>query len=320
MINIIKDYSVQFIKNKYCMYIYILCARAQLTCRPGNLPSKDMLYNEGHLDRTMCVACSMECTNVYRRYPQIIYKPSIFGSCFFCKTVPRNCWAARQPGPSKWGEAKKFPASPSHVEEEQALQTRSPWNHPRTKDKTLTGLTSHPNKAVSFQLEEGLSCAYAPKFICKMKNGSCNVMHQEDKSQQWKQWNELHRLPSMPAEWLHVLLFGQKFGHSHQKQWPKAPEESKTEKANQMEEIRSGSFPFPASKHLLPTCANTWIEGFNNHANSPAVLYVSYCFMLFSQSWKPCLWIPMQTRQNPLENINWNLGLPWNLLKSIRQQ
>ena len=246
----------------------------------------------------MCVACSMECTNVYRRYPQIIYKPSIFGSCFFCKTVPRNCWAARQPGPSKWGEAKKFPASPSHVEEEQALQTRSPWNHPRTKDKTLTGLTSHPNKAVSFQLEEGLSCAYAPKFICKMKNGSCNVMHQEDKSQQWKQWNELHRLPSMPAEWLHVLLFGRKFGHSHQKQWPKAPEESKTEKANQMEEIRSGSFPFPASKHLLPTCANTWIAGFNNHANSPAV---EMCVILFHAVFTVLETLPLDSDANQTE-------------------
>ena len=59
------------------------------------------------------------------------------------------------------------------------------------------------------------------------------------------------------------------------------------------------------------------LAGFNNSLSNSSCFI---CFMLFPQSWKPCLWIPMQTRQNPLENIDWNLGLPWNLLKSIWQQ
>ena len=66
MINIEKNtvYSL-LITN---IYIYILCLRAQLTCRPGNLPSKDMLYNEGHLDRTMCGSMQY---GVYKCIPQI---------------------------------------------------------------------------------------------------------------------------------------------------------------------------------------------------------------------------------------------------------
>ncbi len=88
MINIVKTTVNIYIYT--CIYIYIfifilliliLCAHAQFR----NLPNKDMLYNEGQLDRTMCVACSMECTNVYIYIyiciPYIIYKqPSIFGS------------------------------------------------------------------------------------------------------------------------------------------------------------------------------------------------------------------------------------------------
>ena len=244
-----------------------------------------------------------------------------FSGAVFLQTVPRNCWAARQPGPSKWGEAKKFPASPSHVEEEQALQTRSPWNHPRTKDKTLTGLTSHPNKAVSFQLEEGLSFVHTlQNSYAKWKMG--HAMSCTKKTSHNNESNEMSYIGFPPCQLNDCTcssLVENSVIHTRSND-PKHLKKARLKKANQMEEIRSGSFPFPASKHLLPTCANTWIEGFNNYANSPAVLHVSYCFMLFSQSWKPCLWIPMQTRQNPLENINWNLGLPWNLLKSIRQQ